>query len=98
MDEEDSEDLVEFFDTLADYYFWGDGEDDKDADELFEIYDKLKFVFRGENDFNMLTDDELEELYEKIEDDEEFEFEYQEEMYYDWVDMLDMIELEKEEY
>lgn len=99
LDDEDSDNLVNFFDKLADYYFWGDGEDDKDADELFEIYDKLKFVFRGENsEFNMLTDEELMDLYDKIEEDEEFEFEYEEEMYYDWVDMLDMIELEKEEY
>jgi len=86
-------------DKLADYYFWGEGEDDEGADELLEVYTKLTEVFSGkQNEYNMLSNEEIAELFDAIENEEEWEFEYEEEMYYDWVDMMDLLEEEKEDY
>lgn len=99
LDEQDSESLSDFFDKLADYYFWGEGEDDEGADELLEVYTKLTEVFSGkQNEYNMLSNEEIAELFDAIENEEEWEFEYEEEMYYDWVDMMDLLEEEKEDY
>lgn len=99
LDAQDSESLSDFFDKLADYYFWGEGEDDEGADELLEVYTKLTEVFSGkQNEYNMLSNEEIAELFDAIENEEEWEFEYEEEMYYDWVDMMDLLEEEKEDY
>jgi hypothetical protein len=46
----------------------------------------------------MLSNEEIAELFDAIENEEEWEFEYEEEMYYDWVDMMDLLEEEKEDY
>lgn len=99
LDAQDSESLSDFFDKLADYYFWGEGEDDEGANELLEVYTKLTEVFSGkQNEYNMLSDEQIAELFDAIENEEEWEFEYEEEMYYDWVDMMDLLEEEKEDY
>lgn len=99
LDTQDSESLSDFFDKLADYYFWGEGEDDEGANELLEVYSKLTEVFSGkQNEYNMLSDEQIAELFDAIENEEEWEFEYEEEMYYDWVDMMDLLEEEKEDY
>lgn len=99
LDAQDSESLSDFFDKLADYYFWGEGEDDEGANELLEVYSKLTEVFSGkQNEYNMLSDEQIAELFDAIENEEEWEFEYEEEMYYDWVDMMDLLEEEKEDY
>ena len=58
------------------------------------IFDRLTEVF-GEKQsvpFQMLSDDELAVLYERIENDEELEFEFEEQVYNDFDDMLDLAE------
>ena len=46
----------------------------------------------------MLSDDELAELYERIENDEELEFEFEDQVYNDFEEMIDLAEMEKDNY
>lgn len=56
------EDLRDIFDTLADFYSFGDGSRFDDADELWTIYDSLAVIYEQKSDYD-LDDEEVEDLY-----------------------------------
>lgn len=43
--------LIDIFDTMADYYSFGDGKSYPDSYELFMMYDELAEIYGKENDF-----------------------------------------------
>lgn len=75
IDDATKEDLRDIFDTLADFYSFGEGGKFDDADELWTIYDSLAVIYDQKSDYD-LDDNEVEDLYKKMASGQEFEQEF----------------------
>ena len=67
---EASEDLIEIFATMENYYAFGVGKDFSQASELWQIYDTLAEVFGKASDFNM-DEQKLNSIYNSIREGED---------------------------
>jgi predicted component of type VI protein secretion system len=62
LDEEGTEQLIELFNTMSDFYSLGVGKKVPHADEVYDIYNTLAEVFGKKSDFD-LDDDKLEDIF-----------------------------------
>jgi len=87
MDTSDTDVLVAVFDKMADFYSFGAGSKLDDATDLWVIYDSLSEMFGSASDY-WLEDEEIEDLYQKMENGEQLDLKFENNIINDFSDLL----------